>query len=617
MTTLRTAALLCPAIALAALAATTVAQQVNTHSNTARGGADVKQVPGRKIGAITTRGAIIHLELDAGVVADNLFDLDRRTIRFTPVPPKPGGEGGPSGAGFRAENLPLQWDAATGTALSGNAVSLTKFQFPFSGRSWDSMQVLATGLITFGGGYNDLGLGRFVHLQHVGPDIANKIPLIAAFLKQRMNGARYVSELDDRLVVTWETSEPVGGQQDVTFVRTPHRYQAVLHRDGRIDLSYQEMTARDAVVGVYTVPAGPPPPGSGEARRSAAGSEPREVGGAATTTPTDLSAVKPTDAPRPVIFEAFHHYSLPGAENMACTVIQALGDSFDFMVWYSDFRVDDQEAGTRSVGDIPQNVSGLGPRMDIGRRMQDYCSTGRLQVTWYQPVWIGAVQAQERHPDGRFPNYNMAVAQIGHELGHRWSTRTRAIVNGETIELRGPHDPWGLSGATHWPQGVSTPVPFPFSRPVEASIMGGVHWKDNGDGTFTNLANGTMNPASGFSYLELYLMGFLPASGVPDFFILRNQRPVGRSPEGQQIVAADRVTITIKDVIAHNGPRVPSYEDAPKAYNTAMVAVTLKGRQPSAAMLAQLEGIRAAWIDYWSKATGGVSTMATDTGRPR
>jgi hypothetical protein len=40
-----------------------------------------------------------------------------------------------------------------------------------------------------------------------------------------------------------------------------------------------------------------------------------------------------------------------------------------------------------------------------------------------------------------------------------------------------------------------------------------------------------------------------------------------------------------------------------------MVAVTLKGRQPSAAMLTQLEGIRAAWIAYWAKVTGGVSTM--------
>ena len=206
-------------------------------------------------------------------------------------------------------------------------------------------------------------------------------------------------------------------------------------------------------MGIYTVPAG----------------------GAPATTSIDLSNVKATDAARPVIFEAFHHYSLPGASNMACTVIQALGDRFDFMVWYSDFRVDDQEAGTRSVGDIGQKVSGLGPRMDIGLRLQDYCSKERLQVTWYQPVWVGAVQAQEQHPDGRYAGYNMAVAQIGHELAHRWSTRTRAIVNGETIELRGPHDPWGMSGATHWPGSVTAPVPFPFSRPVEASIMGGTH----------------------------------------------------------------------------------------------------------------------------------------------
>ena len=432
------------------------------------------------------------------------------------------------------------------------------------------MTVTATGLISFGGGYNDLGLGRFVHLQQVGPDIVNKIPLIAAFLKQRMNGTRYVNELDDRVVITWDTSEPTSGQQDVTFTRTPHNYQAVLYKDGRVDLSYREMTARDAVVGVYTVPAG----------------------GAPATTSIDLSNVRATDAVRPVIFEAFHHYSLPGASNMACTVIQALGDRFDFMVWYSDFRVDDQEAGTRSVGDIGQKVSGLGPRMDIGLRLQDYCSKERLQVTWYQPVWVGAVQAQEQHPDGRYAGYNMAVAQIGHELAHRWSTRTRAIVNGETIELRGPHDPWGMSGATHWPGSVTTPVPFPYSRPVEASIMGGTHWKDNGDGTFTQLASGTMNPASGFSYLELYLMGFLPASKVPDFFILRNQQNVGRTPEGQNIVKAEKVTITIQDVIAHNGPRVPSYENSPKALNTAIVAVTLHGRQPSRAMLDSTRGHR-------------------------
>jgi hypothetical protein len=145
--------------------------------------------------------------------------------------------------------------------------------------------------------------------------------------------------------------------------------------------------------------------------------------------------------------------------------------------------------------------------------------------------------------------------------------------------------------------------------------MGGANWRDNGDGTFTQLANGTMNPASGFSYLELYLMGLLPASKVPDFFVLRNQQSLGRTPEGNAMVKADKVTITIQDVIAHNGPRVPSFEAAPKAFNTAIVAVTMHGRRPSAAMLGQLEGIASAWRAYWTKVTGGVSTMTTATGR--
>jgi hypothetical protein len=579
-------------IALGTVTVVPAAQQrVNPNSNTERGGLEVKQVSGRKIGNITTKGSLVLLELDEGVISNqNLFDLDKRTIRFTP------GEGG-----FRAENLALQWEAATGSPLQGDAVRLTKFAFPFSGKTWDTIQVQNNGIIGFGGGYNSLGFDRFIHMQTAGAAMVNKIPVIAAFMKLRMNGTRSINELDDRLVVTWDVSEPVGGQQDVTFTRTPHNYQAVLYKDGRIDLSYREMTARDAVVGVYTVPAGGPSTALGASAPLA-----RSV---------DLSSVKPTDSPKPVIFEGFHHYGLPGSESMACTVIQALGDRFDFMVWYSDFRVDDQEAGTRSVGEIGQKISGIGPRMDLGMRLQDYCSQGRLQVTWFQPVWAGAVQAQERHPDGRYAGYNMAVAQISHELGHRWSTRSRAIVNGETIELRGPHDPGGLSGATHWPGTVSTPVPFPFSRPVEASIMGGANWRDNGDGTFTQLASGTMNPASGFSYLELYLMGLLPASKVPDFFILRNQQSVGRTPEGQNIVKAEKVTITIQDIIAHNGPRIPSFENSPKAYNTAIVAVTLHGKQPPPAMLTQLEGIAAAWKSYWSKVTGGVSTMETNTGR--
>ena len=92
MTLTRLAAGCVTAVAVGALVAGTPAaqQRVNPHSNTARGGADVRQVPGKKIGTVTTRGNIVHLELDAGAAADhNLFDLDKRTIRFTPAPGSP------------------------------------------------------------------------------------------------------------------------------------------------------------------------------------------------------------------------------------------------------------------------------------------------------------------------------------------------------------------------------------------------------------------------------------------------------------------------------------------------------------------------------------------------
>src|SRR5215213_11383721 len=99
--------ILCGATIASVACATAVhAQRVNQYSNTERGGVEVKQVPGRKIGNVTTQGNVIVLELDSDVIADhNLFDLDKRTLRFTPA-----------AGGFRVENVALQWDTARGSA---------------------------------------------------------------------------------------------------------------------------------------------------------------------------------------------------------------------------------------------------------------------------------------------------------------------------------------------------------------------------------------------------------------------------------------------------------------------------------------------------------------------
>ena len=158
------------------IAATTGAQQrVNPNSNTERGGIEVKQVPGRKIGNVTTQGNLVLLELDEGVIGNhNLFDLDKRTIRFTPALSTAGSEG----EGFRVENLPLEWNAATGSPLSGDTVRLTKFTFPISGKTWDTLQVQNTGIIGFGGDYRSLGF-EFGFTRCCAPVVATMATLVA------------------------------------------------------------------------------------------------------------------------------------------------------------------------------------------------------------------------------------------------------------------------------------------------------------------------------------------------------------------------------------------------------------------------------------------------------
>jgi hypothetical protein len=205
------------------------------------------QPPGRPIGTITTRGELIVLELDAGAIAaPNLFDLSHRTLKFTPA-----------GSGYRVENLPARWDAAFGDQLSGSQVTLKNFSFPFSGRKWDAFSVGQTGTISFGAPESSGGrgsgppVGRFAELRTAAGTLINTLPSIAVFLKPRMSGQRYVKQLADRVLITWTLSEPAGGVFDFTWVPTVNRFQAALGGDGSIELSYDQVAAQDAIVGVY------------------------------------------------------------------------------------------------------------------------------------------------------------------------------------------------------------------------------------------------------------------------------------------------------------------------------------------------------------------------------
>jgi hypothetical protein len=733
-----------------------------------------RQEPGHSIGKISTQGDLIVMTLDEGALGKaNMFDLVRHTLRFTP-----------DGSRYRVESLAWLWDSEFGPEMTGSQATLNKFSFPFSGKSWNSFSVGMTGSMTFGepvggarggrgagggGRGGGISVDRFAELQQAGRTLINTVPAISVFFKPRMSGVRHLKELDDHAVITWILTEPVGGVQDMTWTPTVNRFQAVLRKDGTIEMSYDDVAARDAIVGIYpmvtegtekeiaalssentesanrvphldiksvklaavdslflkatietrgqVLPEGDPgivgiayricmaatqaarkPTGDctqnahadaiwtiqggtgGRGRGGGAGPRysasgtgvspgvkidgntisvqgtlpagyragdqifvyaavqtsltppvavnqirPHAVKLAGLGSPeVDLSSVKKEDGPFAVVYEAFHYMKPPRAMDLTCTVIKALGDKFDMLAYYSDFRIDNPEAGTSSNGPLGGGPAG-GAVTGIGanqRNLESYCTQGRFQWQFIQPVYVGSNQMQEYPPEGitdtnthnvtayshqlaertsngKIPPYDYAMSQIGHEMGHRWSAFVSAKVNGETIQL----------GPTHWARGLQAPVAFPYQRPYEASAMGGGVWQDNYDGAFTQLDDDYYVPATGWSYLDLYLMGMIAPSEVPDFFILRNLVATGSDANGRPIFKADRTKVTIQDVIAVEGPRLPDVDHAQKKFNTGMVMVVEHAKTPSRELIERTNGIRERWIDYWATTTGHHSSM--------
>ena len=568
-----------------------------------------QDTPGRSIGRVSTTGDLIVIELDSAALGQpNLFDLVGRTLRFSPV-----------ASGYRVTNAPLQWNAEYGIQLTDADVRLQRFTFPFSGQRWNSFSVGAAGSIRFGParserdvdayGQPDGGVaaavGRFDRLADVADRLGARAPAISVFLKPRMSGPRYVRELADRIVITWDLTEPFGSLLDFSWFPTKNLFQAVLHRDGSIEMSYKTMTAKDGIVGIY-------PSVSARERIHS----------------TDLSSLNSRSGSFAAIYESFHYLRPPRPQDLSCTVIQALGDKFDFLAYYSDFRIDAQEASSPSDGPIGGNVTGIGDTRHAQTKaiLDSRCTAGRFQLGLFQPIFVGANEVQEsppdsapagnpRHisfytrqlaqgtPDGKPRPYNYAVGHLGHEIGHRWSAYATARVNGQAIPL----GTW-----PHWDPGLHAPVAFPYSMPLEASTQGGGVWQDNLDGTFTQLRDGYFVPASGYSYLDLYLMGLIAAAEVPDFFIVRSLERTGRDANGRPLFKGQRMRITIQDVIAAEGPRLPDVSISQRRFNTGIVVIVEHGRRPSAELIDRANGIRREWIDYWAVATGRRASMTVN-----
>ncbi len=301
------------------------------------------------------------------------------------------------------------------------------------------------------------------------------------------------------------------------------------------------------------------------------------------------------------IFESFHYpVLLASGESLAKLFYQTFPDSVDFLALLTSMRFDKQELGAGGWGAQNTSISGIGVGYDGAA---NFGSAGRLQGGIH-PSWVNGPFLYDRAGEdalGSFDNYARAMAFISHEIGHRWLAFLDFIDDSGVS--RPLHDVFG-----HWLGNVPIQSAVTFKETYEASPMqGGPFWVENNDGTFTDYIQSS---PSGYGFLDLYAMGLMRPEEVPDFFLLENISE-SNAVNPRRTVRAEKKVISIDQVIAAMGPRLPSATDSQKSFSTAFILLVPNGTQPTGEDLNKVEEIRLQWEEYFRKATGGRATMST------
>lgn len=290
---------------------------------------------------------------------------------------------------------------------------------------------------------------------------------------------------------------------------------------------------------------------------------------------------------RQVHREIFHHQVAPATTEIACRVVDVLGDGFDVFWFNTEFRIDLQSPRTpvRTYG----GIEGIGKRTRAAP-----CGEGRLKAVPSYPVWVVQLDERER--------FDASLYLFAHEFMHTWSAFVSFIgQDGEPETLSDPYC------HCHWREELHIPAAFPWGGGLAASIMGGEFWFENGDGTFERTHFGWRH---GASWLDLYLMGLAAPEEVPDLTLLRNLTPVDEDrPRGPR--TGDREVVTMQQILAAEGPRAPGVEESQQDFNAGFVYLLEPGQLPDQDLLALQGRYRDKVIEHWSHITGGRSQLTT------
>lgn len=269
-------------------------------------------------------------------------------------------------------------------------------------------------------------------------------------------------------------------------------------------------------------------------------------------------------------------------EAVAQEFFRTHADDYDFLIVFTSFQFQTSD-GIAFHWAVRNDVQGIGlPPVDLGA---EFGSAARLKGYVDMPA-LSLVET-----DPLKPEFEQTLSILSHELLHQWvaHVRFRASDGSPSADLLG-------RGQSHWS----------FLFDSGASVQYGNAWHDNGDGTFTSTAAGRR-----YGPLDLYLAGFLRPDEVPPLRLLQSAGvDVTRLPEPGVTLSATARTVTVDDIVAVEGARLPDAEHAQHAFRAAMLYLTRPGDVVTEAQLAALDRIRRAAATHFAALTAGRGSLA-------
>lgn len=251
-------------------------------------------------------------------------------------------------------------------------------------------------------------------------------------------------------------------------------------------------------------------------------------------------------------------------------------DDYDFLVVFSSFEFKTQDALAFCLP-IRNDVRGIG--LNLFDNSALFGSKNRLRGY----IDMAALTRYSLQPLN--PEFEAVMSTLAHEILHVWGPQPKFRKDGVLRE-----DLVGKDGA-HWSYLLNN----------GGSVEYGAKWRDNGDGTFTSTA-----ARSFYTPLDLYLMGLLDKSEVPDFSIINNpQIDKTKVNSVNETISGISEQVTIDDIIAAEGARVPDAAHSQKTFRIAFVLAVAPGEQANNRDIASIGAVRQAFASRFGAMTGG------------